>query len=283
MNLTKCSKGHYYDGDKYSACPFCNGAGAASGGDSMTVAAGPSDMGVTVAASSGSAGVTMAMPGGGGFSSDPVTVKSSASSEPVTQKSPHSQAAGNYSSVISDFSDITGSSALPDDDAPTQSFYQPMMDNFQNSPAGVPVMTAPVVGWLVCISGSYFGRSFPLKAGRNFVGRSPQADVCLEGEKTVSRDRHAVIIYEPKGRMFIAQPGDSRELFYLNDKVVLDNEKLSPYDIIAVGKVELMLMPFCTDKFAWEDLEKKKEAKKNKDEKKKNAGINLNKEAEESK
>ena len=40
MNLTKCSKGHYYDGDKYSGCPFCNGAGAASGGDSMTVAAG---------------------------------------------------------------------------------------------------------------------------------------------------------------------------------------------------------------------------------------------------
>ena len=158
-----------------------------------------------------------------------------------------------------------------------------MMDNLQDSPAGVPVMTAPVVGWLVCISGSYFGRSFPLKAGRNFVGRSPQADVCLEGEKSVSRDRHAVIIYEPKGRLFIAQPGDSRELFYLNDKVVLDNEKLSPYDIIAVGKVELMLMPFCTDKFAWEDLEKKKEAKNNKDEKKKNAGINLNKEAEESK
>ena len=122
MNLTKCSKGHYYDGDKYSGCPFCNGAGATSGGDSMTVAAGSSDMGMTVAASSGSAGVTVAMPGGGGFSADPVTVKSSASSDPVTQKSSQSQAAGNYSSVISDFSDITGSSTLPDDDAPTQSF-----------------------------------------------------------------------------------------------------------------------------------------------------------------
>ena len=82
-------------------------------------------------------------------------------------------------------------------------------------------------------------------------------DVCLEGEPSVSRDRHAVIIYEPRGRVFIAQPGDSRELFYLNDKVVLDNEKLKPYDILSIGKVELMVIPFCTEKFAWEDLEKK--------------------------
>lgn len=283
MNLTKCSKGHYYDGDKYSSCPFCSGAGAASGGDSVTVAAGPGGMGMTVAANSGDAGVTVAMPGNSGIGADPVTVKRPVSDDPVTQKSSQNQAAGNYSPVMPDFPDITGSSSLPDDNAPTRSYYQPMMDNFQDNPVSAPVLSEPVVGWLVCIAGQYFGSSFPLKAGRNFIGRSPQADVCLSGEKSVSRDRHAVIIYEPRGRMFLAQPGDSRELFYLNDKVVLDNEKLNPYDVISVGKVELMLMPFCTDKFAWEDLEKKKEDKKSKEDKKKSAGINLSKEAEESK
>lgn len=281
MNLIKCSKGHYYDGDKFSSCPFCSGAGAAPGGDSVTMAVGS---GMVAASSPGDSGVTVAMPARAGLGADPVTVKSSVLNEPVTQKSSQSQVTGDYSSIIPDFSGVEGSSSsLPDDNAQTRSYYQPMMDNIQEDVAGIPVITEPVVGWLVCIAGQYFGKSFPLKAGRNFVGRSPQADVCLSGEKSVSRDRHAVIIYEPRGRMFLAQPGDSRELFYLNDKVVLDNEKLNPYDIIAVGKVELMLMPFCTDKFAWEDLEKKKEAKKNKDDKKKNAGINLGKEAEESK
>lgn len=24
MKLTKCEQGHFYDGDKYPACPYCN-------------------------------------------------------------------------------------------------------------------------------------------------------------------------------------------------------------------------------------------------------------------
>lgn len=268
MNLTKCNKGHYYDGDKYSSCPFCSGAGPAQ--DSMTVAAG-----------SGSSDVTVSMPSGNA-ANDPVTVVNSSYDEPVTQKSVQTGVTGEYIPDIPGFSDM-GGAVLPSDDAVTQSHYRPMMDAI----AEQPVSTEPVVGWLVCTSGQYFGRSFPLKAGRNFVGRGPQMDVCLSGENSVSRDRHAVIIYEPRGRMFIAQPGDSRELFYLNDKVVLDNERLSPYDEISIGKVNMMLIPFCTEKFAWEDLEKKKDEKKNKsgkknqDEKKDSTGISLNKETKE--
>ena len=61
-------------------------------------------------------------------------------------------------------------------------------------------------------------------------------------------------------RTFIAQPGDSRELMYVNDDVVLDNIPLKPFDTISVGKVDLRLVPFCTKEFAWEDL-----AEENKD------------------
>ena len=78
----------------------------------------------------------------------------------------------------------------------------------------------------------------------------------MDGENSVSRDRHAVIIYEPRERMFIAQPGDSRELFYINDDVVLDNVVLKPYDVISLGKVDMMIIPCCTKEFAWEDLAK---------------------------
>ncbi|MGN0158200.1 MAG: FHA domain-containing protein [Brotaphodocola sp.] len=230
MNLLKCNKGHFYDGDKFASCPFC--AGSSPSQDSVTVSL----------PSGGSNDVTMAMSSEASVSSEPVTVASY--SEPMTQKSvvpePVSfadamQHAQNYS-------------LEPEDDNRTISYYSQKISQ--------PVLQEPVVGWLVCTKGKYFGQSFNLKSGRNFIGRSSAMDVCLEGENSVSRDRHAVIIYEPRERMFIAQPGDSRELFYINDEVVLDNVVLKPYDVISLGKVDMMIIPCCTKEFAWEDLTK---------------------------
>ncbi|MGN0373758.1 MAG: FHA domain-containing protein [Enterocloster sp.] len=132
---------------------------------------------------------------------------------------------------------------LPDE-GKTISFYSDTMG------------TEPVVGWLVCLNGSHFGEGFPLKSGRNFIGRSASMDVILDSDPSVSRERHAIMIYEPKSRIFIAQPGDSRELFYMNDKVVLNNEQVQPYDRFTIGKTELLFVPLCGEKFSWDDLEK---------------------------
>lgn len=251
MNLVKCNKGHFYDSDKFSGCPHCGPTGIS--GDSVTVAMSSGLSGGAM--TSPSADVTVAMSGG---SKEPVTMAGSSAmmDDPVTQKSQAKDVAGG--SIVEAIQSIeNGAGMFPDDDPVTISHYSPLMEQMD-----APLKAEPVVGWLVCTAGKYFGQSFPLKSGRNFVGRSHQMDVCLEGEASVSRDRHAAIIYEPRGRMFLAQPGDSRELFYLNDKVVLDNEKLSPYDRLSVGKVELLLIPFCTEEFAWEDLEKKGQVKK---------------------
>lgn len=114
----------------------------------------------------------------------------------------------------------------------------------------------PAVGWLVAVGGKYFGEDFRLKAGRNFIGRSPEMDVQLSLDLSVSRRRHAIIVYEPKSRTFIAQPGDSRELFYLNDAVVLDSVPMKDRDIITIGETRLMLVALCGDAFSWEEQEK---------------------------
>ena len=84
-----------------------------------------------------------------------------------------------------------------------------------------------VVGWVVCIEGSDKGTGFPLKTGRNFIGRNANQDIVLAKDRTVSRDKHAIIVYEPRQRKFIVQPGDSRGLFYLNDEVVLGSKELN--------------------------------------------------------
>jgi hypothetical protein len=116
--------------------------------------------------------------------------------------------------------------------------------------------TEPVVGWLVCIEGEYFGESFKLKSGKNFIGRSSAMDIVLSADMSVSRSKHAIVIYEPRKRMFIAQEGDSRELFYLNDSVVLSNEEMHAYDVLLIGTTKLMLIPCCGDQFSWDDLKK---------------------------
>lgn len=112
----------------------------------------------------------------------------------------------------------------------------------------------PVVGWLVAIEGSNFGQDFKLKTGRNFIGRSTSMDVALTGDSSISREKHAVILYEPKSNIFLVQPGDAKELFYLNEKVVLTATEINAYDIISLGATKLLFIPCCSDKFNWDSV-----------------------------
>ena len=113
----------------------------------------------------------------------------------------------------------------------------------------------PTVGWLVGLNGRYYGRTFDLKAGRNFIGRAPDMDIMLDEDTSVSFTRHASVIYDPKARVFIAQAGESNGLIYVNGEMVLNSINLSPYDRITVGGTMLLFFPLCSETFAWEDLD----------------------------
>ncbi|MDR1953842.1 MAG: FHA domain-containing protein [Clostridiales Family XIII bacterium] len=114
----------------------------------------------------------------------------------------------------------------------------------------------PVVGWLVCIEGNHLGSDYRLKSGRNFIGRASSMDVAITGDDTVSREKHAIVVYEPKSHIFMIQPGESKELSYVNDKVVLAAEKLETNDIITLGATKLMFFPCCGEQFNWEMLQR---------------------------
>lgn len=133
------------------------------------------------------------------------------------------------------------------DDSKTISIYQ-------NEKVGTPQMS-PTVGWLVCTKGKFYGQDFRLKSGRNFIGRGAGMDISLPGENTVSRERHATIIHEPRQNIFIAQPGESRELFYVNGNVVLSPVQLKKNDMMQIGEVQLMLVPCCDEVFRWDEEE----------------------------
>lgn len=124
------------------------------------------------------------------------------------------------------------------------------------------VTIQPVVGWLVAIKGGHQGQDFKLKTGRNFIGRSADMDVVLSDDASISRDKHAIILYEPKSNIFLVQPGDAKELFYLNDSVVLAATEIKAYDKLSLGETELLFIPCCSEKFNWDSVKNTDEAAK---------------------
>lgn len=113
--------------------------------------------------------------------------------------------------------------------------------------------TEPVTGWLICVKGESQGESFNLKAGKNAIGRGAGMDVMLAQEKSVSRDKHAIITYEPKKRIFLLQPGESSGLVYLNDELLMSYSEIKPYDKIQLGDALFVFIPFCGEQFTWDD------------------------------
>ena len=111
-----------------------------------------------------------------------------------------------------------------------------------------------VVGWLVCTKGKNYGQAYNLKAGQNFIGREENMDVCIANEQTVSRFKHAIVIYEPVQNEFIALIGESSSLYYVNGSVVTSPVTLKKNDRLKIGDVELMLIPCCDESFTWFDL-----------------------------
>lgn len=121
--------------------------------------------------------------------------------------------------------------------------------------------TEPVVGWLVCIEGNHLGEDFRLKSGRNFIGRAAGMDVKITGDNTVSREKHAIVVYDPQNHQFLTQPGEARELCYLNGQLVLSTVEIKRNDILTVGATKLMFFPCCTDEFHWGMVETDSEPK----------------------
>lgn len=230
MNLTKCGNGHYYDADKYSSCPHCGKNEELD--DDVTV---NMEQTGTFGSRTEEAGVTGQRIGQAG----------PAGQRPAQDTSARQQTGPDKMRTVSlaDAVHVAAAPAasVPDEDK-TVSYY------------GGSMGIEPVVGWLVCVEGEMLGKAYELKNGKNFIGRASNMDVVLAGDPNVSRERHAVVVYEPKGRVFIAQPGESRELFYMNDQVVLMNAEMHARDVLSVGKTKLMFIPLCGPDFSWDEL-----------------------------
>lgn len=293
MNLTRCNHGHFYDMDKFESCPHCknNGAGVAAEA-TVGLTGGTAGATEPYSGNAGDVTVPVGMTSpldevntGLGKPIDATEEKTEAAfqkisnpnpfapaknpgfqnfagedpTEPLSSMPPRTQPQkvmqGTIDPIIPQdtgkslkdvIETVANATTTSTDDGKTIGFYDGALSEKDK-------VIDPVVGWLVCIKGDAFGSSFVLKSGKNFIGRDRKMDVALTGDKSVSRECHAIVIYDPRSRMFLVQPGTSRELFYLNDKVVLGVEAIGSHDILAIGKTELMFIPCCGESFCWED------------------------------
>jgi hypothetical protein len=108
----------------------------------------------------------------------------------------------------------------------------------------------PTVGWLVCIEGPERGKDYRIRSERNFIGRSPSMDLVVSDE-SISREKHAIIVFNPLKQSFKLQAGESRGLIYLNDEEVLDPVDLKAGDRIKIGQSLFLMVPFAGTYHSW--------------------------------
>lgn len=119
-------------------------------------------------------------------------------------------------------------------------------------------VTYPTVGWLLCVKGVYYGKSFPLKSGANRVSRSADKEISLPNDASVSRDISINIAYEPKKGKFIAIGGNSSSASYVNEEALWEGDRMSikAFDTIELGdsgKNKFLFIPLCGDNFSWDN------------------------------
>lgn len=284
MNLCRCENGHFYDKEKYPTCPHCKGGSASdekrtvswwdkNGSDGATVPVDniPDKPSISVQQKEnpfekegvGSQPAVQQIPFNTppavrGFSANDITIGGDNGDTPTVPWDPNQSGDDDDDHTVGFFDDVFT-------DTTKEATKGPVIPGMpaQASVQHVNKVSTPCVGWLVALGGEHIGTDFRLKVGKNFIGRSPKMDIALTEDKSVSRERHAIVVYDPKSNMYLIQPGESSSLAYHNNNLLLTPEKLEAYDMITVGDVNLLFMPLCGAKFSWgsvlDELKKKHE------------------------
>ena len=284
MNLCRCENGHFYDKEKYPTCPHCKGGSASdekrtvswwdkNGSDGATVPVDniPDKPSISVQQKEnpfekegvGSQPAVQQIPFNTppavrGFAANDITIGVDNGDTPTVPWDPNQSGDDDDDHTVGFFDDVFT-------DTTKEATKGPVIPGMpaQASVQHVNKVSTPCVGWLVALGGEHIGTDFRLKVGKNFIGRSPKMDIALTEDKSVSRERHAIVVYDPKSNMYLIQPGESSSLAYHNNNLLLTPEKLEAYDMITVGDVNLLFMPLCGAKFSWgsvlDELKKKHE------------------------
>jgi len=111
----------------------------------------------------------------------------------------------------------------------------------------------PVTGFLVIVSGPGRGHVSTLGYGMNSIGRDRSQRVSLDhGDSHISRNNHCFVTFDSRAGAFYIQPGEGRNLVYLDDEPVLVPTPLFSSQNIRLGDTVLRFVALCGEDFSWE-------------------------------
>tara|TARA_R110000868_G_scaffold177818_2_gene416941 strand:+ start:190 stop:822 length:633 start_codon:yes stop_codon:yes gene_type:complete len=164
-------------------------------------------------------------------------------------------------SDIIDSNPTTPDNSVPKNDAPASSKTQPVIkkrtpvsSSDLNVDAITDTMSDPLSGWIVIIKGPGQGAYFPLRYGKNFIGRDKEQAVNLDfGDATISRQNHCSIEYDGRDKAFYLNQGDGRNSPRLNSKRMAEfSVEISNLDEIEIGETVLKFVALCGADFCWD-------------------------------
>ncbi|HEX7420115.1 MAG TPA: FHA domain-containing protein [Thermoanaerobaculia bacterium] len=144
--------------------------------------------------------------------------------------------------------------------APTE---RPPMERTQSPPiertVAVPKIDAAagaqpkryVVGWLIGLDASTRGESYPVRMGRNVLGRDRRSDIVVNDDQASSH--HADLVFRPEERRFILMDHNSTNGTYVNENEIEPRRDLLGRDVIRIGSQKFLFMPLVQDGFYWDD------------------------------
>ncbi len=108
-----------------------------------------------------------------------------------------------------------------------------------------------VVGWPVGLNGPNRGESFPVRMGRNVLGRDKRSDIVVSDDQASSH--HADLVFRPEERRFILMDHNSTNGTYVNETEIEPRRDLAGNDVIRIGSQKFLFMPLIRDGFYWDD------------------------------
>lgn len=108
-----------------------------------------------------------------------------------------------------------------------------------------------VVGWLVGLNGKARGETYPVRMGRNIIGRSRDSEIVIQDDQASAH--HADLVYRPEERRYILMDRNSTNGTYVNGKEIEPRRDLVSRDVVTVGSHRFLFVSLSELGLDWDD------------------------------
>lgn len=109
----------------------------------------------------------------------------------------------------------------------------------------------PVVGWLVAMNGEHRGEDYQIRGYNTMIGRDRGNKIVLTGDDCISRTHCSIRYYADNRSYYIYNANEASNPVYVNREPLHEHAQLHAYDVIKIGRTELLFVPLCGREFSW--------------------------------